>query len=80
MISELVEVAGISESSLLRGFKRITGCGPIAYHAKKRIERAAWLLVNTGMSVTSIAMDMGFDDPNYFSRVFRKVLGMAPRE
>ena len=44
-----------------------------------RINRAAELLTTTDRSITDIAFDVGFNDSNYFSRQFRKTLGVTPR-
>ena len=79
-IKELLEVSHMSESSLLRAFKKITGISPLNYHLRKRIEKACSLLVDGSMSVTMIAYDMGFNDSNYFSRQFKKIKGETPVE
>jgi AraC family L-rhamnose operon transcriptional activator RhaR/AraC family L-rhamnose operon regulatory protein RhaS len=47
---------------------------------KIRIERSCRLLRTTDLPVTRIALDAGFSDPNYFSRQFRKVMGISPSE
>ena len=53
---------------------------PISYINKIRIEKAAALFKNSDRSITEIAMEVGFDDSNYFSRIFKKQMGMSPRE
>ena len=45
-----------------------------------RIERAKELLTTTGMKLSDIALDIGYNEPNYFSHVFRKMTGMTPKE
>jgi len=44
-----------------------------------RIKEAKVLLNQTGASVTDIAVQVGFDDPAYFSRAFSKQVGISPR-
>ena len=79
-IRELLDICPMSESSLQRAFRKITGTSPIDYHLKKRIDRACTLLKESRRSVTMIAYDTGFSDSNYFSRQFRKIRGESPRE
>jgi len=78
-ITELLALSHMSESSLLRAFKKITGTSPLDYHLKKRIEKACELLVDKDQSITMIAYDTGFNDSNYFSRQFKKIKGETPR-
>jgi AraC-like DNA-binding protein len=47
---------------------------------KVRIEHAKGRLLNSKDIMTSIAMDCGFNDPNYFSRVFTRLIGNTPSE
>ena len=79
-IGELLEICPMSESSLQRAFKKITGTSPIDFHLKKRIDLACTLLKESDKPVTMIAYDTGFSDSNYFSRQFRKIRGESPRE
>jgi AraC-like DNA-binding protein len=79
-LGELAKLAHMSESSLLRAFKRATGRSPIDYHLRLRIGRACELLRLDDRSITEIAFDVGFADSNYFTRQFRKTLGLTPRD
>ena len=45
-----------------------------------RIERAKELLTTTSMKLSTIAMEIGYNEPNYFSHVFRKLEGITPKE
>jgi AraC-like DNA-binding protein len=51
---------------------------PIAYLNRYRITQAKRLLKETDHTITQIAMDVGFSDSGYFSRVFRRETGMSP--
>ncbi len=77
-ISELTEVGGMSESTLLRIFHRTTGLSPVEYHNRLKIERICRMLDKTDKSITEIAYDMGFSDSNYMTRLFKKVTGVPP--
>lgn len=79
-LGELAKVAHMSESSLLRAFKRATGRSPIDYHLRLRVGRACDLLRLEHRSITEIAYEVGFTDSNYFTRQFRKTMGMTPRD
>lgn len=77
-ITELLKISNMSESSLLRAFKKITGTSPLHFHLTKRIELACKILNASNNSITMIAYDMGFSDSNYFTRQFKKIKGETP--
>ena len=79
-VAELAEAYGMSEGHFIRQFKAYTGQTPLEYRAFKKTETAKSLLVGTDMSVTDISLSLGFDDPLYFSRVFKRQTGISPRE
>jgi AraC-like DNA-binding protein len=71
---------GLSASHFSRLFVNRTGHSPIDYFIQLKIQRACRLLDNSGWSIADVSREMGFDDQFYFSRVFRKVMGMSPNE
>lgn len=77
-IRDLIQIAGVSESTLTRAFHKIMGHSPIEHVIRVRIGRAADLLRRTDLRVTEIAFECGFSDSNYFTRQFRHVIGLAP--
>ncbi len=79
-IAEILGIAGMSESSLLRLFKKNTGLSPIEYHSRMRIQQVRRLLKTTDMSITEIAYETGYTDSNYLSRQFKKITGLSPTE
>lgn len=79
-LKALTAVAGMSESSLLRSFKAVTGKSPTEYHRARRIDRACWFLAHGDHTVTEIADALGYGDTNFFSRQFRAVTGVSPSE
>lgn len=78
-LDDLLGIAHMSRSNLMRVFRKATGQSPIEYLVRLRIQRAMELLRNTDLSITEIAMAVGFGDSNYFTRQFRRVLGEPPR-
>ena len=61
-------------------FSQTVGKSFIVYLTGLRIEKAKVLLTSGDMKLTDIAMEIGYNEPNYFSHVFRKAEGMTPKE
>lgn len=61
-------------------FKEETGENFIYYLTRVRIEKAKKLLNNNSLSVKEIGIEVGYSDPNYFSRIFKKNVGQTPTE
>ncbi|MBL7781775.1 MAG: response regulator [Saprospiraceae bacterium] len=71
----------MSESTLLRQLKRLTGLSPLQYIQEVRLHEARALLENgTYNSVALVALKTGYDDPRYFSRIFRQQFGKSPSD
>lgn len=79
-LSALSKVSGFNEKYLCRFFREQTSYTPIDYINRLRVERAADDLLHRRLSVTEAAFANGFNDSAYFSKVFRKIKGMTPRE
>ncbi|MBN2656851.1 MAG: helix-turn-helix transcriptional regulator [Spirochaetales bacterium] len=77
-LDDLAEHTGTSRSYLSRRFHQETGKTVSAYMREKRILEAKWMLRYSGESVTGVALSLGFEDINYFSRLFRKETGISP--
>jgi AraC-like DNA-binding protein len=69
---------GISASRLNDVFKKYTGMTPYQYFIHIKINKAESLLEDEGVSVQYAAAKLGFDDPYYFSRLFKNKTGVAP--
>ncbi len=61
-------------------FKGKTGMSIMEYHEKIRMNQAAGLLRNSNMNISEVSDRLGFGDPLYFSRVFKKVMGYSPSD
>lgn len=70
----------MSRSTLHYKLKKHTGLSTAGYLVKFRIKKAIPILVGTSESIKVIAFQVGFKDPNYFSRVFKQETGVAPRQ
>ncbi len=79
-IDDVAAYAGISRSTLYRQFMKYLRISPKEYLDDFRIRRACLLLQDTDLSVSSIAASIGIQNSLYFSRTFRKHLGVAPVE
>lgn len=77
-IESLAKNASISKTEVLRCFKSIIGLSPINYLNSYRLQRAAYLLINTENNIQEIAMDCGFNDSSYFSKLFKKNYHVTP--
>lgn len=71
---------GLSRRHFSRLFHQLYGTTPARYVLDLRLERAAVLLREDTTTVTGVSFDCGFNDSNYFSRQFRRKMGMSPRE
>jgi AraC-like DNA-binding protein len=79
-VATLAARASISPSHFFALFKRRTGCAPIDCFIRLRMQHACHLLDETVMSVKEVAATLGYDDPFYFSRIFKSVNHVAPSE
>ena len=79
-VPELASHASLSQMQLYRKLKALVGQTPVSFIRKHRLERAKELLKTTSLSISEIAYDVGFGDPNYFSRVFHKEFGGPPNQ
>ena len=78
-ISQLARSIGYSPSYFSTIFKLHTGYIPSQYINLKRIDLAKKLMLTTKMNITEISEYLGFDSLHYFSRTFKKIVGLAPR-
>lgn len=75
---DLAAMCYLSEAHFCRFFKNAVGKSCTEYINQYRIEKASVLLTNTSDTIAAVAASCGFDDINYFSRVFKQIKGVAP--
>ena len=79
-IADLCEEFCYSKSYLSRVFAEQTGESIAAYMVRAKIKRAKQLIRENNMNFAQISVQLSFESPQYFSRVFRRVTGMTPSE
>jgi two-component system response regulator YesN len=72
--------ARVSPAYLSRLFSEYFKIGFIDYITERRIEKAEKLIRGSRMNMKEIAFAVGYQDPNYFSKIFKKVMGMLPTQ
>lgn len=79
-LDEVSQSVNISPYYFSKIFKDETGENFIGYLTNARIEKAKRLLANPNYSIKEICAEVGYGDPNYFSRIFKKYVGATPSE
>lgn len=79
-VSDIADFCHCSESYISHIFKKRTSININTYINKIRIEFSKNYLITTKDSISEIAINAGFNDPNYFSRVFTDLIGIPPTE
>ena len=77
-LSVIARALNVNASYLSSQFKKMTGSTVTEYINSTRIKHALPLLAQSNRSIEDIAASCGFDDMNYFARVFKKVQGISP--
>ena len=78
-LDDLAHLAHLSRRQLNRAFQNVTGYSPMDYLIRLRIHRACELLRLRQLNITEISLKVGFNDSNYFTRQFRRVMNGSPR-
>lgn len=77
-IHELASKLNYSVSHYSDLFKKKTGCSPIHYFNQLKIQKSCQFLYFTDLNIKEICVKTGFEDPYYFSRMFKKLMGLSP--
>ena len=77
--TDLADRAGLSTRQLERLFRKYLGATPTRYYLTLRLQRARQLLVQTSMSILSVALACGFVSASHFSKCYRECFGRTPR-
>ncbi|NME70464.1 helix-turn-helix domain-containing protein [Flammeovirga aprica] len=79
-LEELAKLCHLSLSSFKREFQKIYEETPSKYLSGQRIKKAKELLQSTSLPINEIAYDIGYNDPLYFTRIFKKKEGVSPSQ
>lgn len=79
-VKDCAKMCKLSQSRFTHIFKEITGSSPQQYIIKTKIDRAKELMAFTDKNISEIAEAVGFTDQNYFSRIFKKSVGVTPTQ
>ncbi len=79
-LEDTAEMLQVSPEHLSRLFKEETGTGFNSYVNIQKVNAARELLMQQGLSIQSIAVELGYSSSRYFTRVFKRVTGMTPSE
>ena len=77
-LDQAAEQVYLSKSYFCRIIKEELGCTFTEYVNRIRVDRSKALLRSTGMSIAEIACAVGFDDQSYYTRIFKKQVGLSP--
>ena len=77
-LDDMVQHSQLSKSHFIRLFKDQTGHSPMDYFIQLKMQHACMLLAFRELRIGQIGAELGYTDPYYFSRAFRKVIGMSP--
>lgn len=79
-LETLARSANLSKYHFSKKYKELTGQSPIQHFLHMKMERACYLLDISDQSIAGVSESLGYEDPQYFSRLFKKVIGISPRD
>lgn len=80
VLADVAAYVGVAERTLKRRFKQATGTTLIDYVQNLRIEEAKRALETSRAPVEEVSFAVGYEDPSFFRRLFKRCVGMTPRE
>lgn len=79
-LENIAQAVPISKSGTLSLFRQVLHISPVRYLVDYRLKQAARLLTSTNASISAVAGEVGFENPGYFCRQFKKLFGVTPGE
>jgi AraC family transcriptional regulator, arabinose operon regulatory protein len=80
VLADVAAASNISASRLSGLFKKETGSSVMSYRNEMRLVRAAQLLLHSNLRIADVGSRVGYPEQAFFSRIFRKYLGLSPRQ
>jgi transcriptional regulator GlxA family with amidase domain len=79
-VAAMVRMSGMPERSFKRRFQQATGMAPLEYVHTLRLEEAKQMLEASDAPIEAIANEVGYEDPGFFSRLFRRQVALTPAQ
>ena len=79
-LEEMAQASGLSKFHFAKKFQKQTGISPVRYFLELKIKHACELIDRTQLPIKQISSQLGYDDPYYFSRLFKKIMGLSPKQ
>ena len=79
-VSDLCRRFCYSKTQLSKVFKEATGSTIMDYYTRLKIKEAKYMIREGNLNFSQIAVQLSFDNPQYFSRTFKRIAGMTPKE
>lgn len=79
-LDTLAHYSQLSKFHFAKKFKELTDTSPIQHFINMKIQHACYQLDNSDLAIKEIASNVGYSDPYYFSRLFKKMVGMSPKQ
>ncbi len=79
-VRAMVRLSGLAERTFKRRFQQTTGMSPLAYVHTVRLEEAKQMLETSAAPIETIAREVGYEDPAFFSRLFRRSVSLTPAQ
>jgi len=79
-VEDMARMHKLSVSHFSNLFSKATGMPPIDYFIQLKMQRACQLLYANGSKIKMVASELGYEDPYYFSRIFKKHIGTSPEQ
>jgi AraC-like DNA-binding protein len=79
-VDDMAKKHSLSSSYFSILFRKATGMPPIDYFIHLKMQKACQLLYSDEVKIKGVAMGLGYDDPYYFSRIFKKFMGVSPEQ
>lgn len=77
-VAAMARLSGLAERSFKRRFAQATGMSPLEYVHALRLEETKHMLETSDLPIDAIAAEVGYGDPSFFSRLFRRKVGLTP--
>ena len=79
-IDQMAQAVGRSRTVLYGKIKQLMGVSPSDFLRQVRMQRAEQLIAKSKLSISEVAYSVGFSDPKYFTKCFKKQTGQTPSE